>query len=162
MNIKAAFVILLGFSGIATAAGRVQEGFDRAAFYSVIQSGTLEQINSQMEIVKKSALPEKDAFEGTLLMKKAGEASGPKNKLTLFKAGHKKLEAAIQKDSTNTELRFLRLIIQEHAPGILGYKHEQEKDHDYIRKHFKNLLPVTRNAVIDYSKKSKVLKPSDF
>jgi hypothetical protein len=37
-----------------------------------------------------------------------------------------------------------------------------EKDREYIRKHFKSLLPVTQHAVLDYSKKSKVLKPSDF
>jgi hypothetical protein len=71
------------------------------------------------------------------------------------------LEAAIKKDSLNAELRFLRLMIQENAPGMLGYKSDIEKDSAYIRKSFKTLPEVVQQAFLNYSKKSKVLKPAD-
>ena len=67
-------------------------------------------------------------------MKKAGIINGAGKKLNLFKAGRKKLEAEIKKDSSNVELRFLRLMTQENAPGILGYKNELQTDREYIRK----------------------------
>ena len=63
-------------------------------------------------------------FTGALLMKKAGFNAPPAIKLHLFKSGHKMLEAAIRNNPENAEFRFLRLIIQEHAPGILGYKND--------------------------------------
>ena len=95
-------------------------------------------------------------------MKKAGLISGAGKKLNTFKDGHKKLEASLQKDSGNTEYRFLRLMIQENAPGILGYKDDLKKDSEYIRKNFKNLPQEAKNAVIDYSKNSKILRSADF
>ena len=162
MQGKIIFAGLLILATLPLLANRRQENLDRAAFYNVMAAGKLDQINAELEVVKKSAMPGKTAFEGTLLMKKAGVVSGPGKKLSLFKAGHTKLEAEIAKDSANTELRFLRLMIQENAPGILGYKGELQKDREHIRKHFTSLLPVVQHAITDYSKKSKVLTPADL
>jgi hypothetical protein len=162
MKLKITLAGLLMIAALVAMAGRVQEKFDRVAFYNTMASGKLDAINAELEIVRKSTAPEKEAFEGTLLMKKAGIISGPGKKLNLFKAGHKKLEAEIKKDSSNAELRFLRLMIQENAPGILGYKDELQKDRQYIRKNFNKLLPAVQHAVTDYSKKSKVLTSADF
>ena len=53
-------------------------------------------------------------------------------------------------------------MIQEHAPGILGYKKELEKDKLYIKNNFKKLQPVVQQAALDYSKESKILKPGDL
>jgi len=121
-----------------------------------------DAINKQLEVIKTSSVTEKNAYEGALLMKKAGIAGGPKKKLDLFKEGHKKLEAVLQKDSSNVEFRFLRLMIQEHAPGILGYKGQLENDSQYIRENFGKLLPVVQQAVREYSKKSIFLKSADL
>ena len=139
-----------------------QTEFKRSAFYKVMANGTEAGINQQLVVLKLSSIAEKDALEGALLMKKAGLVNGPKKKLNLFKDGHKKLEALFKKDSLNVEFRFLRLMIQEHAPGIVGYKKDLENDGGYIRKNFKKLSPVVQQAVIDYSKKSKVLKSVNF
>jgi len=57
-------------------------------------------------------------------MKKAGLVAGVGNKLKVFKTGLQELEASIKQDNTNAEYRFMRLMIQENAPGILGYKKE--------------------------------------
>jgi len=137
-------------------------GFDRKDFYLAMRGNNEEAVNKQLALVKLAALPEKSAFEGALLMKKAGLVGGPGKKLSLFKDGHKKLESVLSKDSSNTELRFLRLMIQEHAPGILGYKKELQKDKIFIRTHYKKLPPAVQEAVTDYSKESKILKPADL
>ncbi len=68
------------------------------------------------------------------------------------------LEAAIKDYPENAEFRFLRLMIQEHAPGILGYKNDLEKDSEFIQKSYKSLPDELQQIMVDYSKKSKFLK----
>ncbi|MBS1577247.1 MAG: hypothetical protein JST09_18260 [Bacteroidetes bacterium] len=138
------------------------QSFDRKEFYSAMASGDTKTIDGQINLLKNWDSKDKAAFEGALLMKKAGLAIAAGKKLSLFKEGHKKLEAAIKKDSDNTEYRFLRLMIQEHAPGMLGYKDDLKKDSAYIRQSYKKLPAEVQQAITEYSKKSKVLKPGDF
>lgn len=158
MNLRVVFNLLLFFS-FAVVQGRSQhQGFDRSAFYTVIESGNKNDIDAQLSIVKGSLMPEKEAYEGTLLMKKAGLVAKAKDKLNLFKSGRSKLESSISKDDNNTEYRFLRLIIQEHAPKAVKYRNELEEDSKLIHTNFKSLSPFLQQQIIDYSKKSKVLK----
>ncbi|HTQ66832.1 MAG TPA: hypothetical protein VMI12_18700 [Puia sp.] len=135
--------------------------FDRSAFYQAMASEKRNLVDDQLSVLKNISITGKQAFEGALLMKKAGLSGSPDKKLSLFKSGHKKLETAIHEDSTNAEFRFLRLMVQEHAPGILGYKNEIKTDSDYIRKSYKKLPGVVQEAILDYSKKSKALKLQD-
>jgi hypothetical protein len=72
------------------------------------------------------------------------------------------LENAIISDNKNAELRFLRIMIQEHAPKILDYRKQIDGDNELIHSGYKNLPPVVQKAVVDYCKKSKVLKPAFF
>lgn len=118
----------------------------------------LQSVNSQLAIVRSASINEKEAYEGALLMKKAGLVSRAKEKLSLFKAGRLKLEASIKKDNGNTEFIFLRVIIQEHAPKAVNYRSNLENDIAAIRSNYKSLPPVVQQAISDYSKKSKVLK----
>jgi hypothetical protein len=135
--------------------------FDRPNFYKVMETGDLAAVNRELTVLEGLIFLEKDAFVGALTMKKAGFAAAPGKKLNLFKSGHYKLETAIQKDSTNGELRFLRLLIQENAPGFLGYKKDIEKDQSFIRKSYNNLPESVQEAIRDYSKKSKKFKLAD-
>jgi hypothetical protein len=138
------------------------QSFNRPDFYSVMASGSLKTVNEQINLLRISPLKDKAAFEGALLMKKAGLVAGGGKKLNLFKDGHKKLEAAIKKDEENAEYRFLRLMVQEHAPGILGYKGDLKKDSAYIRQSYKKLQAEVQEAIINYSKISKILKSDDL
>lgn len=138
------------------------KGFDRQAFYNAIKSGSVKAIDEQIAAVQSSGLKDKDAFEGTLLMKKAGLIKGAKNKLDLFKKGHEKLENAIENDNANIEYRFMRLIIQEHAPKIVGYRSELDTDAAFIEKNFGNLSAELQQIIIDYSKESKTLKTTNL
>ncbi|OJY95834.1 hypothetical protein DC498_15415 [Terrimonas sp.] len=135
---------------------------DRSNYYKIIASENLESINTQIEFVKNSGEKYKEAFEGALMMKKAGLLKGAPNKLKEFKAGRQKLEDILAKTQDNAELRFLRLIIQENAPKILGYHKELEEDHKYIVTNFKTIPEATQQAIRDYSKSSKILSLSDF
>ena len=153
----AIFVILT----VACFAGRAQ-AFNRNDFYSAMASGTINTIDEQIMLLKNSTIHDKPAFEGALLMKKAGLVSGGGKRMNLFKDGHKKLEAAIKENDDNAEYRFLRLMIQEHAPGILGYKNDLKKDSAYIRQSYKKLPAEVQEAIVNYSKTSKILKSADL
>ena len=145
-------LILLALASIGS------DAFDKTGYYAAFAKGNLQQINHELDSVKAASFPEKDGFEGALLMKRAGLRSSVKDKLGDFKTGGKKLEAAIGADSTNVEYRFLRLCIQENAPRFLGYHSDMDRDNLYIRRHFKQLTPEVQDAVKAYSQQSHVLK----
>ena len=96
------FINLLLLISVITVQGNSQKaGFDKSAFYSAMAASDLGQINTQLTILKNALISEKEAYEGALLMKKAGLITKAKEKLALFKAGRLKLEASIKKDNGN-------------------------------------------------------------
>ena len=152
--------MLLVVSGVIAHSANSVQSFDRSGFYAALASESLDSVNAVLETLSKSSLSNKEAFEGTLLMKKAGLVPNMGSKWGLFKTGRNKLENAITKENNNAELRFLRLMIQENIPGILGYKKHLEEDNKLIHSSFKSLPPAVQKVVAEYSKKSKVLKPA--
>jgi hypothetical protein len=131
---------------------------NRAAFYKAMEESNKYLVNAQLKELQTVPVEIKGAFTGALLMKKAGFNAPPAIKLRQFKEGRKMLETAIRDYPENTEFRFLRLIIQEHAPGVLGYKNDLEKDSEFIQKSYKSLPDDLQQIMISYSKKSKFLK----
>lgn len=152
------FLLVAGFVNTTSA----QQQFEKAAFYKVMDSGDLDAINAQIDVVKASSNNNKEGYEGALLMRKAGKVSGPSKKLKYFKEGRIKLETALLTDADNTEYHFLRLAIEEHAPKIVKYHSDIEKDKAIVQKNFKNLPQSVQHAIIDYCKNSKVLHAEDF
>jgi hypothetical protein len=115
-------------------------------------------VNDQLEELKSAPTELREAFTGAMLMKRASFIGSAASRLHYFREGHKRLESAIQQYPGNVEFRFLRLMIQEHIPGALGYKKDIDNDCGLIRKYYR-YLPVEVQLVIeDYSKKSKFLK----
>jgi len=127
-------------SGFFARAKPPLQDFDRGAFYAVMASGKMEEINNELLMVRAADFNDKKAF----------------------KSGRIKLETALLDNNDNGEYRFLRLTIQEHAPRIVKYYKEQDKDREYIKQVFKNLSPVVQKAILDYSKTSKLLHAEDF
>jgi hypothetical protein len=162
MKFKVIFALFYLFSGVVVQGKPVGQDFDKPAFYSVLESGNVDNINAELTLLGASSIQEKQAYEGALLMKKAGLVTKPADKLKFFKAGRIKLETSLARDSTNGEYHFLRLIIQEHAPRIVKYSADLEKDSLTIHHTFSRLSPAVRQAIIDYSKKSKILSPDGF
>lgn len=158
MNLRVVFNLLLFFSFTHVQGKSQIKSFDKPTFYKVLKSGKAEEIDAQIKIVKGSLIPEKEAYEGTLLMKRSDLIAKAKDKLSMFKSGRSKLESSISKDNNNTEYRFLRLIIQEHAPKIVKYRNELEADSKWIKTNYTSLSQFLQQLIIDYSKDSKVLK----
>lgn len=142
--------------------GSAQQQFDKSVFYYVMESEDTAAINTEINIVHSSLLNNKEAYEGALLMRKAGLVTMAKIKLKLFKNGLVMLEAALVADSGNVEFHFLRLSIQEHAPRIVKYHGDIEKDKLFIQKNFKNASPAVQQAILNYCKNSKVIRAEDF
>jgi hypothetical protein len=161
MKVKILFALVLFLSGVL-AFGKSIAKFDKARFYEVVKSGDKESIDEQLALLASSDIIEKNAYEGFLLMRKAGITARPAEKLKLFKAGRIKLETAMLNDNTNAEYHFLRLIIEEKAPKIVKYNKDLEADRQIVTKEFKNLPAVVQNAIADYAKTSKILKPQDL
>ncbi|MES1225617.1 MAG: hypothetical protein ABUT20_59610, partial [Bacteroidota bacterium] len=78
---------------------KAQQVFDKAVFYKVMENGKLDAVEEQMKIILSAQDINKDAYSGALIMKKAGLVKGPSKKLSVFKEGHKKLEAVIKADA---------------------------------------------------------------
>ena len=123
-----------------------------------MESASKTLVDAQISELNSAPADVKNAFLGAMYMRKAGIGGNPASKLKLFKQGRKLLEEAIRKDPDNAEFRFLRLIIQENAPGALGYRNDQQKDSEFIRKSYNSLPEELQKTIADYNKKSKVLK----
>jgi len=159
---KLLFIILLFLTCAVTKGQDLNEKFSKIPFYGAMESGNLKNINKQLSLLSSVSIKEKEAFEGALLMRKAGVVKIAAEKLRLFKKGRIQFETALLKDKNNGEYHFLRLAIQENAPKIVKYKADLEKDKEYIIKSFKNLLPAVQKIITDYSKTSKILSPEDL
>ncbi|TAH42617.1 MAG: hypothetical protein EYC69_05110 [Bacteroidetes bacterium] len=151
-----AFILFICFTSIAPA----QIGHERsyhAQLYEILNHGDAIRIESRINDMKD--IPSKDtmAYIGALRMKLAGILGSPLQKLSTFKEGKKSLEKAISMDSINAEYRFLRLIIQENAPGILAYNHNLEEDKMYIIQKFPKLNEFLKSEIRKYASTSKVL-----
>ena len=131
---------------------------NRTAFYKAMESNDQMLVDAQISELNLASSNVKNAFLGAMIMKRAGIGGNPFYKLYLFKKGHELLEGAIKDNPGNTEFRFLRLMIQENAPGFLGYNDSEETDSEFIRNAYKTLPENLQKAISDYNKTSKVLK----
>jgi hypothetical protein len=148
---------------IASVNGKsLQQKFDKAAFYAAMSSGDLNEVNKELDVITASSTPNKDGYEGAILMRKAGLLKRPAERLKYFKAGRIKFETAIINDKENAEFRFLRFAIQEHAPKIVKYNKDLQADKQFIIKEYKNLPQVVQHAITDYTKNSKILTIQDL
>ncbi len=162
MNLRILFGIFFILSGAISQGKNPSQNFDKPAFYSVMASGIMDDIDKMLTLLNSVSISEKDAYEGALMMRKSGLLKVAKEKLKFFKKGRIKLETELLKDSSNCEYRFLRLTIQEHAPKVVKYSSELQSDKQFIIKCFKTLSADVQKIIFDYSKKSKILKQQDF
>ena len=69
----------------------------------------------------------------SLEMKQAKYKTMPWSKLRVFNTNKNKLEELILKNPNNIHLRYIRLVIQENTPGILGYTSSIKKDKQFLK-----------------------------
>jgi hypothetical protein len=162
MIFRTVLFLLLIFPVVTAFTGTRPQPIDQADVYTAMAATTVKELDEALAAIEKTTLEGKLAYEGALLMKKSGLLKAPGQKLKVFKLGREKLEGAIRKDSGNIEYRFLRLMIQENVPKIVGYKKDIDVDSTLVVNAYKTLSPVLRRAIKDYSKTSKILKTADL
>lgn len=133
------------------------QSFTRAVFYKSYADNSLFSTDNIINMMYDSTFREKEAYMGAVLMKKAGIVVNQVDKLSLFNQGHEKLEHAIQIDPSNAEYRFLRITIQENAPNMPGYNKNLDEDAEIVHARYETLPEEVKQAIADYSLKSKVL-----
>lgn len=82
-------------------------------------------------------------YLGAFTMIKANHQINPIQKLSSFNSGKKLLEKAIQQNSTDVELRYIRYAIQISIPKFLGYNGELAID----KKIMQNYLATSETAL---------------
>ncbi|MEO6230648.1 MAG: hypothetical protein ABJB11_01335 [Ferruginibacter sp.] len=157
MKLKVVIALCCLLPVILVKGNQLQPSFDRSTLYEAMKSNQLNEVTTALTDLEKTNLPDKLAFEGALLMKKAALLSKPSDKLHSFKAGREKLETAIHQNPDNIEYRLLRIMIQENAPRIVRYRNDLDNDGKLVNASYKKLLAVAQSAAVDYSKNSKVL-----
>lgn len=75
------------------------------------------------------------AYFGALQTIWTNHISNPFTKLTTFKKGKSRIEAAVRIDSDNIEIRFIRLSIQKNCPSFLGYNNNIKEDQKFLQDH---------------------------
>ncbi|MEO5893309.1 MAG: hypothetical protein ABIQ31_23865 [Ferruginibacter sp.] len=161
-KLSTVFILLFTIPGI-TMQGKVARAVvDKTIYYKALAGSDLTEVNAMLDQLEKGGFPEKAAYEGALLMKKAGLVKKISEKLSFFKSGRAKLEEAIKNNGGNVEYHFLRLIIQENAPKIVRYRGNLTQDTKIVRTSFNKLPAPIQQIVKEYSKNSKILNPADF
>lgn len=158
---RSGFVLVFLLVAAVSIAGksRVQQ---RELFYEAFSSGSAEQIDQALAAIKRGNGKLAIAYEGALLMRKAGLIKGAGEKLKMFKKGHELFENEIAKDPGNVELKFIRLCIQEKAPKILKYRKELDEDKAAVIRHFSTLPQEVQKQVLDYAASSEILTEQDL
>lgn len=77
---------------------------------------------------KTSKTPEILGYVYATEMKQASYTFNPYKKLKIFKETKHKLNALIAQNPSNLHLRYIRLLLQERTPGILGNNEFIEED----------------------------------
>jgi len=76
------------------------------------------------------------AYTGTLEALKAKHAWNPYNKIKYVSRSLKTMKKAIEMDSENMEIRFMRFSIEHFTPSFLGFSQELTEDREEIVKHY--------------------------
>lgn len=76
------------------------------------------------------------------------------DKLKYFNLGSEKIEKAVSEDSANTEIRFVRLVIQMNTPDFLNYNENIDEDKAFLLGHYSECSSAVRKMISDYANMS--------
>ncbi len=101
------------------------------------------------------------AYKGASITLKSKFASGLKVKKQLFIEGVTMLENAVNNAPENTEIRLIRLSIQENTPKLLKYKENIEEDKKMILDSYDKVPQDVKEYIRAYVKQSKVFSEKE-
>lgn len=105
-----------------------------SSIYELLNTGTLQTINQKINTLE-SSIEKSNTYKcyyGSLISKKSEKLKSPKEKISNFKIGVSFIEEAIKNEPKNSELRFLRYLIQVKSPKIVKYKTNITEDKAFI------------------------------
>jgi len=94
------------------------------------------ELNTKLENITKSDEKVLVAYKGAVTSIIAQYLGSNKLKSTTFKNGVSLIEYAVDNDSNNIEIRFVRLSVQQNSPRFLKYNKEIETDKKFIIDNF--------------------------
>ena len=97
----------------------------------------LKTKESEVVFIKKYTLNSQSSILGyvcAIEMKQAQYSYNPISKIKIFKQTKEKLDLLIQLNPSNVHLRYVRLLLQETSPVILGYDINIEEDKIFLSK----------------------------
>ena len=98
--------------------------------YGNIQSE--KELISFIDLLDSFECPGSEPYMASAIMQKAQFAMAPWTKYNFFIQGKKQLENYISNYPKDLEARYIRFLIQSHAPFFLGYNGEKEEDTQLI------------------------------
>ena len=113
------------------------------------------KLDNNLVNVNSSNKPILLAYKGAVLTLKAKFSKSKDEKKKFFKEGVSLIENAINADSSNIEIHYLRLSVQENSPKMLGYHKNIEEDKEFILKNYVNISSDELKSLIrDFVSKS--------
>lgn len=88
------------------------------------------------------------AYKGAISTLKAKFAKPKNEKKEFFKEGVALIEAALKSDPNNSEIRYIRLSVQQNSPKFLGYHKNVEEDKAFLLTNFESISSSDLREVI--------------
>lgn len=130
--------------------------------YDALASDSESLINKAIEALERENDVLSKGYKGALYMKSAQFEFTPWSKLKRFKEGRIILDNQISIHKDNPELRFIRLMIQENCPSLLGYSDSVEVDAKIVLAGYEQMNDLLKKRIREYANISKKLNSNDF
>lgn len=137
---------------------------EQADFYELIASDSelkIDQALVNFEIEETEDIIQK-AYYYSLVVKKASYIKELKEKVRLCKEGIRGMEQLVEENPDNTEIRFIRLTLQENSPKILKYKENLDEDKLFILRNLKMQSAKLKQIIKKYALHSSILKSHEL
>lgn len=103
---------------------------------------TMENVDANSAILK--------AYQGASFALQAKYGKGIMEKKEFFEQAVSNLEAAVQEEPENAEIRLIRLSVQENSPRIVKYKTNMDEDKAVVLEHFDKQSETVKKCIRDY------------
>ena len=96
------------------------------------------------------ATPTHKAYYGAALALKAKYGQNVKEKKEFFVEAVDYIEAAVNAEPNNIEIRLIRLSVQENSPRIVKYKTNMDEDKELIMQNYSGQTSAVKKCIRDY------------
>ncbi|MCF6223045.1 MAG: hypothetical protein L3J34_04885 [Flavobacteriaceae bacterium] len=106
---------------------------------AVISKSKTFLLNDDLKGITKNDDQRFVAYKGAVMALTARHLKGVKLKGEAFKNGAEWIEHAVSHNSSDIEIRFVRLSIQQNSPKFLGYNDDIKADKNFLLKNFRQV-----------------------